>query len=590
MNNDTAFLQAILASPEDRALRLVYADWLEEQGDARGELLRVVEAMRHQPVCTARYRKLRLRRDALSKGCDGDWLKSMLRVSFPDIRARLEELARRDKRHTVFASYSHLYGLCAPLTDRRVKQIEKRIGCRLPEQYRQFITEFAACGAGPDYGVRSLEDILKARDNRDLLASLARPFPVPTSADEARALGYAPPGALPICEIGCGSYHYLILSGPEQGNVWIENADVGWTPALLDESHVPSGPDVKMYATLEAAIRSPQQLKLGFLDWYVNWLDAALWKVSCTYTPVDKLFDLGPETTSVNVTGRKLKALPESVRRLTTLTSLKLHENSLTKLPDWIGELTKLEFLGVVKNPLRELPASIGNLVGLRRLNCIITEALRQLPDSIGRLVELEELQLGFNKLRAVPDSIGNLRNLRKLDLQRNQLTDLPAAMGGLRHLRELDLSRNKLAHLPPTIANLVHLETLDLMANRFRKLPDGVGQLPALHALHLCRNPGLDFSDAFRKLAGVPTLRRLHLTWNKLNELPDEIGLLTQITSLDLSRNDLVSLPAALAHLTNLETLTVDDNPGVTALRNQLRLLLPHCEGSFRISAKARD
>jgi uncharacterized protein (TIGR02996 family) len=37
---DEAFLRAILASPEDAAPRLVYADWLEEQGDPRAELLR----------------------------------------------------------------------------------------------------------------------------------------------------------------------------------------------------------------------------------------------------------------------------------------------------------------------------------------------------------------------------------------------------------------------------------------------------------------------------------------------------------------------------------------------------------------------
>ena len=41
MNTDTAFIQAILASPEDRAVRLVYADWLEDNGDPeRAEFIR----------------------------------------------------------------------------------------------------------------------------------------------------------------------------------------------------------------------------------------------------------------------------------------------------------------------------------------------------------------------------------------------------------------------------------------------------------------------------------------------------------------------------------------------------------------------
>jgi uncharacterized protein (TIGR02996 family) len=37
---DEAFLRAILASPEDDVPRLIYADWLEERGDPRAELLR----------------------------------------------------------------------------------------------------------------------------------------------------------------------------------------------------------------------------------------------------------------------------------------------------------------------------------------------------------------------------------------------------------------------------------------------------------------------------------------------------------------------------------------------------------------------
>jgi uncharacterized protein (TIGR02996 family) len=37
----TQFLDALAAQPEDDALRLVYADWLEEQGDPRAELLRL---------------------------------------------------------------------------------------------------------------------------------------------------------------------------------------------------------------------------------------------------------------------------------------------------------------------------------------------------------------------------------------------------------------------------------------------------------------------------------------------------------------------------------------------------------------------
>ncbi|MFO0822879.1 MAG: TIGR02996 domain-containing protein [Gemmataceae bacterium] len=40
MRPDAPFVAAILANPRDETVRLVYADWLDEQGDARGGLLR----------------------------------------------------------------------------------------------------------------------------------------------------------------------------------------------------------------------------------------------------------------------------------------------------------------------------------------------------------------------------------------------------------------------------------------------------------------------------------------------------------------------------------------------------------------------
>ncbi len=41
MDHAEAFYQDILEHPDDRAPRLIYADWLEERGDARGEFIRL---------------------------------------------------------------------------------------------------------------------------------------------------------------------------------------------------------------------------------------------------------------------------------------------------------------------------------------------------------------------------------------------------------------------------------------------------------------------------------------------------------------------------------------------------------------------
>lgn len=41
MTQDDAFLQAIMDNPDDDAPRLIYADWLDERDDPRGEFIRV---------------------------------------------------------------------------------------------------------------------------------------------------------------------------------------------------------------------------------------------------------------------------------------------------------------------------------------------------------------------------------------------------------------------------------------------------------------------------------------------------------------------------------------------------------------------
>jgi len=45
MHNEQAFFQAMQDKPEDTTLRLVYADWLEERGDPRCELIRLLHLL-----------------------------------------------------------------------------------------------------------------------------------------------------------------------------------------------------------------------------------------------------------------------------------------------------------------------------------------------------------------------------------------------------------------------------------------------------------------------------------------------------------------------------------------------------------------
>lgn len=73
MNEEDAFLRAILEEPDDEANRLIYADWLEERGDPLGEFLRVQSALTTTPLCDERRPGLLARAGELLTGHGDKW-------------------------------------------------------------------------------------------------------------------------------------------------------------------------------------------------------------------------------------------------------------------------------------------------------------------------------------------------------------------------------------------------------------------------------------------------------------------------------------------------------------------------------------
>lgn len=65
MSEQEAFLKEILANPADRDVRLVFADWLEEQGQARGELIRLQIQLEKMKPGERGYATLRKKERAL---------------------------------------------------------------------------------------------------------------------------------------------------------------------------------------------------------------------------------------------------------------------------------------------------------------------------------------------------------------------------------------------------------------------------------------------------------------------------------------------------------------------------------------------
>src|SRR5438046_849825 len=80
MTHDEAFLADIREHPDDDVPRLVYADWLDENGQSdRAELIRVQIELASMPE-TARAEELRQRQDALLKEHAQEWLGPLRRI------------------------------------------------------------------------------------------------------------------------------------------------------------------------------------------------------------------------------------------------------------------------------------------------------------------------------------------------------------------------------------------------------------------------------------------------------------------------------------------------------------------------------
>jgi uncharacterized protein (TIGR02996 family) len=169
------FLSAIEAAPADRTRRLVFADWLDEHDDSRGELIRVEEEMRELPVFADRFWELKPRRNALRVQAGSEWCGRMRygtecepvfrhgipdgwrerwrlirefterwhRIPMPDVGGRQAEIDRSEVRAASGSYFGSIF---------RFRQTESR--GRLPASMREWIAFLhdvrEAEGANPD--------------------------------------------------------------------------------------------------------------------------------------------------------------------------------------------------------------------------------------------------------------------------------------------------------------------------------------------------------------------------------------------------------------------------------------------------------
>ncbi len=246
-------------------------------------------------------------------------------------------------------------------------------------------------------------------------------------------------------------------------------------------------------------------------------------KEPCTMTVKDH-YVIGLQLIHCN-----LESLPDSIRKIKHLATLKVDENNITVIPPWISELKSLETFSIQQNNLTNLPSEIGDIELLRVL-CIEKNQITSLPTKIGCLKRLEILTIQANKIEGIPEEIGNLRSLRTLWAEENVIQGLPNTIGHLQNLQTLKIEKNNIKSLPDSIGNLMNLEYFYVSLNKLIELPDSLGNCQKLRVLDISSNPVEILPSS---LIQLEKLEQLDLRGTKLQSLPDYIKNFPRMKSL---------------------------------------------------------
>jgi hypothetical protein len=210
------------------------------------------------------------------------------------IKQKLKILKDYDKSFVIFGSLKHKYKLNPALSLYYIKNFETTHGINLPEELTKFLTTIGNGGAGPFYGLESLQDMLYVDldyKQKNKLLNPSEPFPhnrewnlkfepsVNEEEDEAeyeRQLEnfeqryYDPSfmnGTLAICNFGCAVSINLVVNGPEYGYIWTDDR----------------ASDGGIHPSMELGNKE----KVQFLDWYELWLDNSLNQLGITTADIN---------------------------------------------------------------------------------------------------------------------------------------------------------------------------------------------------------------------------------------------------------------------------------------------------------------
>lgn len=172
------------------------------------------------------------------------------------IKSKLKHLKECDKNKILFGAEDHNYELGLPLEEEEIVQFEQEFGIEIPKEYRAFLKNIGDGGAGPGYGLYSLEQI-KSELNNMSKNYLSKEFPLKKEwnkdiSDDNKTYDFYRQGTITLSHLGCGYYHFFVLNGSERGSIWHDGraGDFGISP-----------------------------LRVKFIQWYKDWIDYSIKRI-----------------------------------------------------------------------------------------------------------------------------------------------------------------------------------------------------------------------------------------------------------------------------------------------------------------------
>ena len=173
--------------------------------------------------------------------------------TFPieELHSLLEKAKATDAALKQFGAQNHKYQWNPPASLKEIEEFEQETGISLPDGYRNFLLQAGNGGAGPFYGLFSLEQV------KGWLSWQVEPGETPylapgTDPDSLKDLGDRDHdwrrGCIPIESQGDTYFTYLLVAGPDRGRVVYIEYERSWI-------FFPREPD--------------------FLSWYIRWLREA---------------------------------------------------------------------------------------------------------------------------------------------------------------------------------------------------------------------------------------------------------------------------------------------------------------------------